>query len=133
MSKTATKAEKARFEFLSRELGCIACLLTNGFREADVHHITDCGRRMGHDMTIGLCPHHHRGMPPEGYTDAQATSFLGPSLAISKRDFVAAYGSEMLLHSVVEFAYAIYQDNQWTNIPPNIRHEIRNYWRIQRG
>ena len=58
----ATKAQQARFERI-KEIGCICCLKTlYVYEPPEIHHITDCGRRRGHDYTIGLCPWHHRGV-----------------------------------------------------------------------
>lgn len=91
-AKTATKAHKQRFRKL-QELGCICCLEeSGGYRAPDIHHITDCGRRMGHEYTIPLCPYHHRGVitcPSEVYR--------GPSLSDGKKPFSNCYGSELEL------------------------------------
>lgn len=91
-TKAATKAQKERFGKL-QELGCICCLNeSNGYRAPDIHHILDCGRRMGHDYTIPLCPYHHRGVitsPHEVYR--------GPSLADGKKPFESWYGSQVEL------------------------------------
>ena len=60
------------------ELNCITC----GAWGVQIHHITSCGRRLGHDYTIGLCPECHEG------------KF---SIGNAKKSFVAKYGSEMEL------------------------------------
>lgn len=91
-TKPITKADRKRFEAL-RNLGCIACRL-DGFPgiPAEIHHITDCGRRMGHQYSIPLCVWQHRGVAESIYDH-----FKGPSLALSKRDFVERYGTELEL------------------------------------
>ncbi len=94
-TKAPTKAQKQRFQKL-QELGCICCLKEGGYRAPDIHHITDCGRRMGHDYTIPLCPYHHRGV----ITDPHEI-YRGPSLADGKRPFETCYGTELELLSQV--------------------------------
>lgn len=92
--KSHTKADKARFQRL-QELGCICCRLWAGrYRAIDVHHLLSGGVRAGHQDTIPLCPWHHRGVCPPGYGVRSAEHALGPSLAISKREFKAAFGTE---------------------------------------
>lgn len=83
-----------------QEVGCIACRIRFGMgAPADVHHITEGGRRLGHDFTIPLCPWHHRGI--SAFPDRVATEKYGPSLAKSKREFVGEFGTEKtLLHRV---------------------------------
>jgi hypothetical protein len=77
--------------------GCICCRKLGFISPAEIHHITD-GYRLGHDATLPLCPWHHRGVPPCGFVSKKLVATLyGPSLAESKRDFVAEYGSEMEL------------------------------------
>jgi len=60
---TATKAEKRRFEIISRDVGCIACYQLSGIMgtPGDCHHLLspDTGRRISHLHTIGLCKAHH--------------------------------------------------------------------------
>ena len=91
-TKTPTKAQKVRFQKL-QDLGCIVCLNQSGaYRAPDVHHIIDCGRRMGHDYTIPLCPYHHRGVVSD-----PAEVYLGPSLADGKRPFESCFGTQLQL------------------------------------
>ncbi len=97
-----TKSQQARFRAL-QELGCIACRKRGfGYAAPDVHHILDGGRRMGHDQTIPLCPHHHRNVAPEGITSTQARLVLGPSLADSPRLFREVFGTERELLAEVD-------------------------------
>lgn len=63
-------------------MGCIACRERGfGYVPPDIHHLLSGGVRIGHDATIPLCAHHHRGHAPAGMTQAQAALVLGPSLA----------------------------------------------------
>ena len=100
-TKSATKAQQRRFLDLQM-VGCIACRI-EGIADdhrpepADIHHITMGGRRLGHDYTIPLCPWHHRGVGVAGLPDSVLEAVKGPSLARSKRAFVARYGTELCL------------------------------------
>jgi len=97
-----TKAQQARFEAL-REMGCICCWNYRGVKmAAEIHHIVDKGYRShsgGHDATIPLCCWHHRGVLPEDA--AFFNSWLGPSLALSKREFIRVFGTERQLLETV--------------------------------
>ena len=42
-------------------LGCIVCRHNGMETPAEVHHLTEGGRRLGHMHVIPLCPAHHRG------------------------------------------------------------------------
>jgi hypothetical protein len=97
-----TKAQQARFEAL-REMGCICCWNFRGVKmSAEIHHIVDKGYRAhsgGHDATIPLCSWHHRGAADE---DARVCAvWLGPSLALSKREFIRVFGAERQLLETV--------------------------------
>jgi hypothetical protein len=41
-----------------KQMTCVVC---NHGAPSDCHHITDCGRRLGHEFTIPLCYDCHRG------------------------------------------------------------------------
>lgn len=93
-----------RFDRLQR-IGCVACLLEDIHSQADIHHIVDKGYRKhsgGDEATIPLCPYHHRGLIPDGMSLIDAEMMYGPSLALSKRDFVSRFGSERALLLFVE-------------------------------
>jgi len=55
--KSATKAEKRRFQIIREELGCVAC----GLLGCQAHHLLSGGRRISHSHTIPLCPGCHTG------------------------------------------------------------------------
>lgn len=100
MSKSPTIAERRRFGAL-QEMGCIACRIDGRPGEPpDIHHLVEGGRRIGHAFSLPLCPWHHRGV--SGMGESLATQLYGPSLARSKRDFVARYGSERELLRMVD-------------------------------
>ena len=54
--KPANKEEKARMGKVA-QLPCCVC----GDYPVEVHHITQCGRRLGHMFTLPLCTEDHRG------------------------------------------------------------------------
>jgi hypothetical protein len=86
-------------------LGCIACRLEGRTGVLpDIHHITDRGRRMGHQHTIPLCPWHHRAVPLSGLTTPESERVIGPSLARSKRQFTERYATELQLLALTDEA-----------------------------
>lgn len=85
-----------RFRLLQR-MGCIACRKDGRHNpQVEIHHLTEGGRRLGHDFTVGLCSWHHRGVlecRPVYVTTSEIHRDI-PSLAISRRDFEAKYGTQ---------------------------------------
>lgn len=69
--------------------GCIVCLQQSGVAtQAEVHHLKQGDRRMGHLFSIPLCYWHHRGGDKDGpYISRHPW----------KARFEAAYGSELTL------------------------------------
>jgi hypothetical protein len=59
--KAPTKAERKLHQRM-REMGCACCLFVYHWPDspADIHHLIEGGRRLGHDRVIPLCPIHHR-------------------------------------------------------------------------
>jgi hypothetical protein len=94
-----------RFRLL-REMGCICCQIELlGYSAPDMHHLVDKGYRRlsgGDQATIPLCPWHHRGIAPDGFSQSTAVLAYGPSLALHKRRFVAHYGTERELLARVD-------------------------------
>lgn len=84
--------------------GCAACRKRGHMRYADAHHILDGGRRISHSHTIPLCSWHHKGMEP-GVSDQECENMLGPSLARSKRAFIAEFGTETELLEETDSRY----------------------------
>lgn len=118
--KAPTVAEVARLEAIPF-IGCIACAIVGRYQLAQVHHITASGRRIRrkedgteHRYTLGLCPWHHQGQPPAGWSPASADTVLGPSLERDKRGFVRRFGPEMdlleLQDALVRNDTAIHRD-----------------------
>lgn len=92
-----TVSEHARWSWF-QEIGCIPCIIEgHPGTPSDIAHETRGGRRTGHEYTFPMCPWHHRGVRPEGMDKDQATFALGPSFALSKKAFVARYGTERML------------------------------------
>lgn len=84
--KSKTTDEKRHMQAVA-ELGCIACIKIGHYgTPAELHHIRDTagiGQRSSHYEVIPLCYHHHRGV-----------SKLVPSVHMSRKAFVDAYGTE---------------------------------------
>jgi hypothetical protein len=97
MTAQATVAEK---KWMSRvaAMGCICARLRfDRYEPATVHHITDCGRRLGHFFTIPLSPWSHQGYCLPGKSGKQMEAIYGPSLAKNKREFERVFGTELEL------------------------------------
>lgn len=91
------KADQARVDKF-RAVGCIVTrLFHHDYADYDIHHITDCGRRMGNAFVIPLSPWFHRGVVPYGMTERRAYLELGPTLEKHKREFVERFGTELEL------------------------------------
>jgi hypothetical protein len=93
--KAPTAAQKRRMESLHKT-GCRACWKCDAStgHVLEVHHLTDCGRRRGHDFTISLCAYHHRGVPIEGWTRKDMEKIWGPSVAGGSRPFKERFGAD---------------------------------------
>lgn len=72
--------------------GCVVCRINRNLKvRAEVHHIVEGGRRLGHLMTIGLCrPGHHQHAGPDSGMISRHPW---------KKRFEAAYGTEYELHA----------------------------------
>ncbi len=84
-----------------KRLGCLACRLNAamGLPRAyagpcEAHHLLSGGLRIGHDHTVGLCPWHHRAVPPVPLPEREAIARYGPSVATGSKPFRAMYGSD---------------------------------------
>ena len=93
-----TLAHKRRWDEF-RWVGCVACQQHHRRGQpSDVHHILVDGKRPrgaeAHWKTIGLCPHHHRGIPHEGLSNKRMTEIYGPSKALEPKKFEALYGTD---------------------------------------
>lgn len=90
----APTKEQQRRQDLIRDLGClVARLRGHGFVPCEIHHLTDCGRTISQDHTIGLNPWSHRGVSFNDLTYAQCRELFGPSLAKGSKIFHAEFGS----------------------------------------
>jgi hypothetical protein len=96
---SATVADVERFDRLYA-LGCVVSRLIdlNRWEPADIHHLVEGRKRLGHQATIPLSPWFHRGVPSRfDMRPSEATAALGPSLAINKRAFIERFGTERQL------------------------------------
>lgn len=101
-SRRITAAQAERFGQIKAGR-CVACwkrgMVTIG---CDAHHLLSGGRRIGHDATVALCAHHHRGIPFDGVTPPQMRFQYGPSLMDGSKTFRAAYGTDAELLDLQE-------------------------------
>lgn len=97
-SKTPNKAEREWMDKISRH-DCLACLQDGANSPANVHHIVQGSRRLGHLFTIPLCPKHHK-------SDGRHV----PSIHYQKRTFVARYGSELELLAALKKELGVYDE-----------------------
>ena len=98
--------ERERRFMRLQDIGCICCA-KEGYPDVpvDVHHLVDKGYREhsgGDTATLPLCPWHHRGVPPSGFSIDTALSYAGPSLALHKKRFIRRYGTERELLAEVD-------------------------------
>jgi hypothetical protein len=84
------------------DLPCVACAsmkVSQPFN-TEAHHIVSHGYRRlsgGDQSTIPLDAWHHRGICLPGTNARQMAEKYGPSLALSKREFVKVFGTELEL------------------------------------
>lgn len=104
--------DQTRYDALTR-YGCICCKMHGlpfGWH-VEIHHIVDKGYREhsgGDAATIPLCRWHHQGTPVRMDLSVKfCTQMYGPSLAVSKRAFVARWGTERELLAKVNEAIAL--------------------------
>lgn len=89
-----------------QDIGCLCCAM-EGYLDVpvDVHHLVDKGDREksgGDAATLPVCPWHHRGVPPSGFSEDTARSYAGPSLALHKKSFKERYGTERELLALTD-------------------------------
>ena len=92
-----SKADIARFDKLYSLGDIVAKMRAQPHEPATLHHITSGGRRLGHKFTIPLNPWRHQGTVLPGETSSSMKEVYGPSLAKSRAEFEAAYGTELEL------------------------------------
>lgn len=117
-SPSPTAAERRRWDWM-QEVGCVACLIDDPDRlgtPGDVHHLLAGGRRLGHRLSVILCPYHHRG-----YGSANTGS---PSLARDPRAFTACYGSPAQLLEFADEA-AARLISAYSRTIEDLRHNLR--------
>jgi hypothetical protein len=103
-STTKPTREEAAYIEAIKTGPCIACLVWDesgqsppmfvGAWGCDAHHLLSGGHRIGHFFAIGLCGHHHRRIPLEGFSHAHMRALFGPSLMDGSKTFRATYGSD---------------------------------------
>jgi hypothetical protein len=124
------KADSSRMQLI-KESGCIATLLAAGKSQApDVHHLLSCGRRKGHQFTIGLSPWHHRGVQLDGFSRQEMMGIYGPSYAHSRRGFQAFFGRDDLLLKIQNVILQHYDESPWHDycVPTLVKREAQQLW-----
>jgi len=91
-AKGPTKAERLRMAWI-KEDGCGPCRKIGIVNLADADHEVVGGKRTGHSRTIPICPWHHRGVPPNGWTASMAEMQLGPTKSRDMRGFYSRFGT----------------------------------------
>ena len=96
-----TAAERAHMDRV-QALGCIACRMEGWTAPAEIHHVTDGQRRIGHRAVLPLCAWHHRGQTESGVRPGVAEQLFGPSYARNPSAFEDRYGTQATLLTKVE-------------------------------
>jgi len=92
--KNATKAEKRRFDIITREVGCVPCrMLFCRYMPADANHLLN-GYRIGHSDTVPECLWHHRGEHLVGTNARVMKKTFGPSRKLHKKQFRKIFGTD---------------------------------------
>jgi hypothetical protein len=88
-------AKQQRRLFFIKEIGCIACIMYFGQagEGGEGHHTHIPGRKKSHDDMVCLCPWHHQGKPPSGYTEKRALEVFGPARK-TRPAFEAVFGTD---------------------------------------
>ena len=102
-----TKAEQSRMDAMKEQGQCVACYQVGlkGTRHIEIHHLLSGNKRIGHMATVSLCAWHHRGDTTNivvggfggatrSVTSAEATKWIGPSLANGSKPFRAEFGTD---------------------------------------
>lgn len=95
-----TKAEQARIEKMLA-LGCSACAELCLWMTAEVHHILDGDRRLGHWYTLPLCPGHHRNVWLADQALVIAKEMM-VSIAHGRKEFIRHYSDERAMWERVQ-------------------------------
>ncbi|ULQ47412.1 Ref family protein [Flagellatimonas centrodinii] len=89
-----TRADVERIRAL-KDIGCVACLMLGVTgRWPDAHHLTEGGRRLGHQQTAALCPWHHVGRPDGGWTVTEMRALYGASFGLEPAAFREQFGTD---------------------------------------
>lgn len=111
-----TKSQQLRLDRI-HAMACIACEFEAEFAKTrketpldqplptEAHHLVDKGTRKhsgGHDATLPLCRWHHRGELVYPLSGREMRQLYGPSLELSKKVFIALYGSERDLLAIID-------------------------------
>lgn len=115
--------------------GCLPCLVY-GRKDmhAQVHHVVEGGKRVGHDCTIGLCPWHHVAMPWDGVGEPEMERRFGPSLAHGMTPYERRYGPERYLVEVQDYMLRLFAADPWQeyNVSRTAAKQVHAFWQTNR-
>ena len=116
-TKSKTKVEQERIHFVKHFMGCLPCLLVKyPNSHCDYHHVVEGQRRVGEMWGYGMCLWHHKGIREGDWavlTRQEVVGILGPSHALSRKEFRAKFGTERSLVSVVDYAQKLFKKYAW--------------------
>jgi hypothetical protein len=129
-TKPPTADEKRRLETLKEHVPCIPCLLRRlPSRLPTIQHTTSGFTRDGHASTYSACEWHHLGDHTAFGSRQAAIGALGPSLALSKRDYAIEFGPEKFLVAAADQLLSCYHEDPWPDydVPYEVRSRLLKY------
>jgi hypothetical protein len=129
-TKKPTKKQSEYMDFLKHHIPCMACLTKKKIRHPEIHHLTDGGRRLGHDWVLSLCPYHHRGVNDSNRSTQQMIGQLGHSVAHGRKAFRLDFGGQRKLVEIQKWLADRFHEDPWSyyNIPDLIIIEMIYLW-----
>lgn len=107
----ATAEETRRINRMKAEIGCVCCLLRTGVQNyhAEVHHIVQGNKRLGHWYTLPLCRSHHR---------IRGVGGIFTSIADGSKAFKRIHGTELDLWLKVQHMLGLPDELPTTKVLP---------------
>lgn len=108
--KHLTKADEARRSAIHAGNCCACEQLGLDITDSGVVEFHHTAGKKRHDLTVGLCCFHHRGVPWPGRSLAWCRENLGPALSEGSKPFVAKFGTGAALLAVQDEMFAKQRD-----------------------
>jgi len=127
----ATAAEQEVMGIIKVYCGCLPCMIED---RVDVHctiqHVTEGRKRAGQWAVYGLCGWHHFGTPWPFVPGKEMSCRFGPSMALSKRDFVETYGTERQLVELQAYMVSLFRLSSWEpfEVPASVVVKVKSFW-----